>query len=319
MSHRYLKILVTFILLSCVITPQVSAYWEDHDLRGQYMFGYAGVEEDLATYVNEIQLNNIPANVETVVVTSAADDLRSRLSFLNSRGQRAVVILDSLLFRPDPALNTPCGTNSWRIRLDFVAKFDNWLTLNASAIVPANVAFLVVNTEVNNRCVAASQVDQAAQYVSSRLPLLPTVAGYDATRGAQPLPQTIPASLAGVAFYQYHILDPRTDASYQANLNYLKARMTPAQRLVLVPDGFYDSFHVADGWPKWYLGNLALNYANLAASDPKVVGLVFFRWPGFFEFGETKLGVRDLPQGVRDRHREAACILRLTNPFVAPC
>lgn len=318
MSQRLMRVLVMFLLL-CVLTRQVSAHWEDHDLRGQYMFGYAGVEEDLLTYISEIELNNIPANVETVVVTSASDDLRSRLAFLNSRGQRGVVILDSLLFRPDATLNTPCGANAWRIRLDFMAKFDNWFALNAQALVPANVAFLVVNTEVNNRCVSAGSVDQAAQYVSSRLPLLPTVAGYDATRGAQPLPQTIPTSLAGVAFYQYHILDPRTDVSYQANLNHLKARMTPAQRLVLVPDGFYDSFHAADGWPKWYLGVLAVNYAKLAAADPKVVGLVFFRWPGFFEFGETKLGVRDLPQGVRDRHREAACILRLTNPFVAPC
>ena len=95
--------------------------------------------------------------------------------------------------------------------------------------------------------------------------------------------------------------------------------MTAAQRLLLVPDGYYDSFHAADGWPKWYLGVLALNYAQLALSDAKVVGLIFFRWPGFTEFGETKLGVRDLPQGVRDRHREAACLLQISNPFVAPC
>jgi hypothetical protein len=95
--------------------------------------------------------------------------------------------------------------------------------------------------------------------------------------------------------------------------------MTPGQRLVLVPDGYYDSVHASDGWPKWYLGHLAVNYARLAQSDAKVVGLVFFRWPGFFEFGETKLGVRDMPQSVRDRHREAACALKISNPFVAGC
>jgi hypothetical protein len=95
--------------------------------------------------------------------------------------------------------------------------------------------------------------------------------------------------------------------------------MTPEQRLILVPDGYYDSSHVADGWPKWYLGTLALNYAQLALADPKVVGLVFFIWPSFTEFGETKLGVRDLPQSVRARHREAACLLGIENPFVTPC
>ncbi len=319
LAGEAMGVLVTMLLLLCVPIPQAQAHWEEHDLGGQYLFGYAGVEEDLLRYVSEVELNNIPANVETVVVSSASDDLGPRLAFLNSRGQRAVVILDGLLFRPDAALITPCGQNAWRTRLDFKAKFDNWLTLNAHSLIPQNVAMLVVNTEVNNRCVSAASLDEVTQYVGSRLPVLPTVAGYDATRGAQPLPEIIPASLAGVAFYRYHVLDPRTEVTYQASLNHLKARMTPAQRLVLVPDGFYDSFHVADGWPKWYLGVLALNYARLAAADQKVVGLVFFRWPGFFEFGETKLGVRDLPQSVRDRHREAACMLGLTNPFVAAC
>jgi hypothetical protein len=318
-SVEAMRIFVATLLLLCVVSPQVSAYWEEHDLGGQYMFGYAGVEENLFTYIGEIEFNRIPANVETVVVASASDDLGSRLAFLSSRGQRAVVILDGLLFRPDPALITPCGANAWRSRSDFRLKFDNWLMLNAPNLVSQKVAILVINTEVNNRCVSAASLDEVTQYVSSRLPALPTIAGYDATQGAQPLPQTIPASLAGVAFYRYHVLDPRTEATYQASLNHLKARMTPAQRLILVPDGFYDSFHIADGWPKWYLGVLALNYASLAAADPKVVGLVFFRWPGFSEFGETKLGVRDLPQSVRDRHREAACMLGLSNPFVAPC
>jgi hypothetical protein len=311
--------LVSIFLLTFVLVSQARAHWEEHDLAGQYFFGYAGVEENLSTYIAEIEANNIPSNAQTVVVASASDDLRPRLAFLKSHGQRAIVILDGLLFRPDSALNTPCGANAWRIRLDFKAKFDNWLTLNAQSIVPETVAILVVNTEVNNRCISAASLDEATQYVNSRLPALPTIAGYDGTRGAQPLPETIPASLAGVAFYRYHVLDPRTETTYQNFLNHLKARMTPAQRLLLVPDGFYDSFHVADGWPKWYLGILALNYAQLAFNDPKVVGLVFFRWAGFFEFGETKLGVRDLPQGVRDRHREAACILRITNPFVAAC
>lgn len=310
---------VMALLLLLALVTQAGAHWEEHDLMGQYLFGYAGVEDDLAAFVGEVERNNIPANAQTVVVGSAADDLGPRLAFLNSRGQRAVVILDGLLFKQDPALSTPCGQNAWRARFDYKAKFDNWRALNAQSLVTEKVAMLIVNTEINNRCVSAASLDEVAQYVGSRLPALPTVAGYDGTRGAQPLPETIPASLAGVAFYRYHVLDPRTEATYQADLAHLKARMTPEQRLVLVPDGFYDSFHAADGWPKWYMGVLALNYAKLAAADEKIVGLVFFRWPGFFEFGEMKMGVRDLPQSVRDRHREAACSLRLTNPFVAAC
>lgn len=314
-----MKILITMIVFLFICVPQASAQWEEHDLLGQYLFGYAGVEDDLIAFIGEVERNNIPANAQTIVIGSAADDIGPRLGFLNSRGQRGILILDGLLFRPDAALNTPCGQNAWRKRLDFKAKFDAWHALNAASLVPEKVAIVVVNTEVNNRCVSVSSLDEVTQYVNSRLSTLPTIAGYDGTRGAQPLPETIPASLAGVAFYRYHVLDPRTETTYQSHLAHLKARMTSEQRLVLVPDGFYDSFHAADGWPKWYLGVVALNYAKLAAADEKVVGLVFFRWPGFFEFGEMKLGVRDLPQSVRDRHREAACMLGLTNPFVTAC
>jgi len=89
---------------------------------------------------------------------------------------------------------------------------------------------------------------------------------------------------------------------------------TAAPQILLVPDGFWGSFLHANlnshlgtgaGWPKWYLGNVAVNYETFAISQPRVVGLLFFLWsspndPNF-------LGTKELPQSVRDRHREIAC------------
>ena len=314
-----MKPILTAILLLFFSVSQVSAHWDERDLLGQYIFGYSGVEHDLATFTGEIEANNIPTNVQLITVNAATDDIGPKVSFLNSHGQRAIVVLDNLLFKQDPKLNTPCGANAWRYRLDYKLKFDNWLMLNAAHVVREKVAILVVNTEVNNRCISLASLDEVAQYVGTRTPLIPAIAAYDGTSGAQPLPAAIPSSLAGIGFYRYHTLDPRSDPTYQSQLNHLKSRMTADQRLVLVPESFYDSFHEADGWPKWYLGVVALNYARLALADPKVVGLVFFRWSTWQEFGETKLGAVNLPQGVRDRHREAACMLKVTNPFVAPC
>lgn len=314
-----MKAILTTIVFLCLCVSQVNAHWEERDLLGQYMFGYSGVELDLARFMGEIEGSNIPTNVQLISVNAATDDIGPKLNFLNARGQRAIVVLDNLLFKQDSKINTPCGANAWRYRLDFKLKFDNWLALNAANVVREKVAILVVNTEVNNRCISFASLDEVAQYVGSRTPSIPAIAAYDGTNGAQPLPQAIPSSLAGIGFYRYHTLDPRTDPTYQTQLNHLKSRMTPAQRLILVPESFYDSFHEADGWPKWYLGVVALNYARLALADPKVVGLLFFRWSAWEEFGEMKLGAVNLPQGVRDRHREAACMLKITNPFVTPC
>lgn len=314
-----MKRISTVILLLILSVSQVSAHWEEHDLFDQYLFGYAGLDHDLFTFIPDIESNNIPTNVQMITVNTATDDVGAKVNFLNSHGQRAIVVLDNLLFRTDSTLNTPCGVNAWRHRLDFKTKFDNWLTLNAAHIVREKVAILVVNTEVNNRCISFTSLDAVAQYVGAKTPSIPVIAAYDGSNGAQPLPEAIPSSLAGLGFYRYHVLDPRTEATYQSHLNHLKSRMAPEQRLILVPESFYDSFHAAARWPKWYLGVLALNYAQLALSETKVVGLVFFRWSTWEEFGETKIGAVDLPQSVRDRHREAACMLKISNPFVAPC
>lgn len=317
-APRY-AIAAAALLISLLAPAQVAgAHWEFHDAGGQFLFGYAGVDENLEPYLNEIESQRIPTNAHTLASAAPTDDLAARLDLLRARGQRAFLVLDQLLFISDPNLQTPCAANSWRHRLNYQARFDAWLERNAARLTPEYVAVLVVNTEVNNRCVSFGSLDQVTQYVKAKLPALPTLAGYGRSTGAKPLPEAIPASLAGVALFKYRTLDPRADAEYQAELGLLKSKLTPEQRIVLVPDGFYDSGHAALGWPKWYLGHSALNYMQLALGDPLVVGLLIFRWPGFQE-GEAKLGTRDLPQSVRDRHRQVGCGLRIQSPLLATC
>lgn len=311
------QFIVAIFLTICLASP-ASAYWEFHDTDGQYLFGYAGVDENLSLYLSEIEANNIPTNAQVLVTSSPADDIRPRLDFLRSRGQRVLVVLDLLLFLNDTNLNTPCGAGSWRHRLNYQARLDNWLSLNGTHITPAYVAALVVNSEINNRCISSSSLDIVTQYVKEKLPSIAPVAGYGRSSGAKPLPDVIPSSLAGVAFFKYRTFDPQTDAAYQEDFNLLKSKLNPEQRIILVADGFYDSGHAALGWPKWYLGHAALNYMRLAQNDPLVVGLLIFRWPGFNE-GEFNPGTRDLPQNVRDRHRQVGCTLMIQSMLPNPC
>lgn len=313
-----IRLAAILLILSTLFTPSARAHWEEHDVNGQYMFGYAGTGDNLSLYMPEIESNRIPTNVQSIAVRAATDNLGAKLSYLKGRHQRAILVLDDLLFRNDPSLNTACGDFAYRPRLDFKTKFDNWLNLNRSYVTEEYVAVLVINSEVNNRCISFGSMDAVTQYVESKVPSIPTAAGYSGGGVSKDLPEAIPAALDGIIFFMYQVFDPRTDVAYQAGLNHLKSKMTPEQRLILVPDGYYDSGHMALGWPKWYLGYAALNYMNLALNDPKVVGLVIFIWPSFDEFGEHKLGTRDLPQSVRDRHRMVGCGLKIQNLLV-PC
>jgi hypothetical protein len=299
------------LLLTLLSLSSAGAHWEEPSPVAGYLFGYMGVDWDLHLYSAEVESNSISTNVQVLSAGASAESLAEKLDFLGARGQRAIIILDRLLFINDSTLRTPCGAHSWRSRLDFKAKFDKWLGVNRPHLSPERVAALVINGEVNNRCIPSTSLDAVTQYVKAQVPLIPAVAGYGRSDGAQPLPATIPAALDAVAFFKYRVFDPRTDAGYRAEYDSLKSKLTPEQRIILVADGFYDSGHAARGWAKWYLGHLAQNYMHMALGDPTVVGLVFFNWPGFAEGGETKLGTRDLPQSVRDRHREVSAGLNI--------
>lgn len=318
-QHRLLAFIVLLLVASTT-----NAQWEDHDLHGKYLFGYAGIgyvnEEGVPSLrLSEIETHGIPTNVHTLEVNTAADNLGARIQQLQTHGQRAALILDNLLFKNVPTLNTPCGEFSWRHRIDFQAKFDNWFAINSHHLNPQTVAVVVINTEVNNRCISHVSIDMVTRYVKSKLPGIPTVAGYGRSTGAAPLPDVVPPSLAGVAFFKYRTFDPRTDVAYQAEFNQLKSKLTPEQRIILVPDGFYDSGHAAMGWPKWYLGYLALNYMELALDDPKVVGMVVFLWSSFMDANGRVLGSRELPIGVLDKHRQVGCGLKIESPLSTNC
>jgi hypothetical protein len=321
-NKKLMKKLLVFIFLQIFIiqVSSVSAHWEFHDRDGKYLFGYAGVGDNPELYMPEIENNRIPTNVQSITVNTPLDDLRPKIEYLAARGQKVIIVLDNLLFRKDANLATPCGEFAVRPWLNYGTRFDDWLRINQNAVNSERVAALVINTEVNNRCITYNALDQVTKYVNGKTPSVPTVAGYGHSSGAMPLPEAVPASLAGVLFFKYVVLYPATDGEYQTDFQLLKSKLTPGQRIILVPDGFYSPSHAAAGWAKWHLGYLALNYADFAKNDDKVVGLVFFLWASFGD----NLGMRDLPQNVpqnvRDRHRSAACALgidSLQNGFCA--
>ena len=116
--------------------------------------------------MSEIESNRIPTNAHTLVTTSPADDLRARLDYLSAHGQRALIVMDPLLFIKVPSLNTPCGPEAWRHRLNYQERFDDWLEANGTHVTPGKVAVPVINSEVNNRCVSFGSLEQVTLYVT---------------------------------------------------------------------------------------------------------------------------------------------------------
>lgn len=62
------KVLIILFLISTFHVNTAFAYWEEYDVYGKYMFGYAGIEDNLSLYFPEVQSNRIPTNTHTLVV-----------------------------------------------------------------------------------------------------------------------------------------------------------------------------------------------------------------------------------------------------------
>jgi hypothetical protein len=285
------------LLASPLFAPVASAHWEFHDVSGQYLFGYTGVESAYE-YEQEVANSGIKTNV-TTLSTEYNTYLQPDIDHHNQFGKKVGIFLDNVLFQS--------ATPAWYLRPDYQWAFNNWYNLNKNYLTSNRVAFLIINSEANNRGLSAAALDTATAYVKTKLPALPTVVGYGfGDGGAGTTNLTLPAQPDGFAFWRYAVLHPETAGSeFQTLLTFFKARISPSQRLIIVFDAHYGPWHVNAGQTQEMVGDIAIRYADIARGDPKVVGMIGFTWASFGDI----LGLRDVSQGMRLKNVTASCKL----------
>ncbi len=113
---------------------------------------------------------------------------------------------------------------------------------------------------------------------------------------------TLPSGYDWVGFdcYGSFNLCARPAHSVPATLERLKSMMTPAQRIVLVPDGinFEEAHHYGAtvNGAEGDLGNRISQYLLLAMENPAVVAIFPYTWAVYGGDGTNTLGVRQLPE-----------------------
>lgn len=296
------------------------------------LWGYAGIAGPDTNWIGSVESSGITTNVASVDFPEGwtSTNLASITSEFQAAGVKSALFLDNVLFKQFYVTSSNCvdsdgiapdGPFVWGLRGNWQSRLANFFNTNGSYINTATTSFLIINGEVNNRCMNLDQVGTAATAVRSYFPSLPLVLGYGRSPGAQPAPAFIPASIDWVGFFKYGTFDPanpahpyNADNQYLVELNDLKTKLAMHQRIILVPDGFWATFlhknlnsHLGPGmgWPKWYLSSLALNYEAFAQADPLIEGMLVFLWPS--PSYPTFQGTADLPPSVRDAHRDIGC------------
>jgi hypothetical protein len=311
---------IAILLLNLLLIPAMSSA----EIR---FWGYTGIAGPGVNRLNEVTAAGIPTNIASVDFAAnwGSTNLGSITNSFQAAGVKAALFLDQVLFKkvyvPSSSCRDDGGAFSWRIRANWQDLLASFVSQNGPFISTNTTRFIVVFTEVNNACASLTEVQAAASAVKSYFPGIPTVMGYgfDGVTG-QPAPAYIPAAIDWVGFWKYGYFDPadpanpyNADGGYLNEFNRLVGKLSPNQRIILVPDGFW-ALHLhahlnsqngpGTGWPQWYLQYLALNYERFALAQPKVVGMIVFAW------GSSPpdiTGTVDLPQAVRDRHREIGC------------
>ena len=315
--HRLYRIAI--LLLGTVAVPAMS--------RAELRFwGYTGIAGPEVNYLDEVLSAGIPINVASVEFAEnwRLTDLGSITRSYQAAGIRSAIFLDNVLYTKIYVPSSRCRDNGgpfrWKLREKWQERLARFASRNGRHINPSTTLFLVVFSEVNNRCLSLPEVEAGANAVRSYFPEIPTVMGYgfDGSLG-QPAPAYIPSAIDWVGFFKYGYFDPANPAHpYNADGGFLTAfddlvsKLGPGQRIILVPDGFWAPHlhsHLPSnrgpgtGWPKWYLEQLALRYESFALAQPTVVGMILYAWSSEPHI----IGTRDLPRGVRDRHREIGC------------
>jgi hypothetical protein len=226
----------------------------------------------------------------------------------------------------------PNTDNRWGGRLEeLMTYFDPAYGQTVAQILndPANVAGVIVHSEINNACVPSSVIQTVAQRVRTYLPNVPVIGGYATSifwnSPTKLLPSGgFPAALTQVLFWSYGIYNPNDINAAKNYTNYtnypvgdsrnnhgfffnqydpaatwttwgsLLAKRTnnPSQKFVVVVEGFHgDDQQITHGLSVPDMGSLAQNWGTWIKGRPEVAGSIVFLWPNL---SATSLGSKSM-------------------------
>ncbi len=270
-------------------------------------FGFAVVDgglddpHDNSSKTNYIDEVGSFTNVAQMAVFSPTESLKPRLSKFKKAGVKAILHIEPLLFESKKDSNSPSG---FKISLRSNAKklWKTFVTINKKVLTPSNIAALYVIDEPVWNGVSLKELTFALKLVKDELPDIPTMSieAYPVVKQIM-----IPESLDWIGFDRYDSVDPKNDKAWLADLETVrKARTRKSQKIVIVASTQWLPFYLKDAGihPK-DMEKIAWSYYYVAKSQPDVIALVGYLWPGGLD-DPKQLGARNLPDNVKKALRK---------------
>ncbi len=236
------------------------------------------------------------SNLADILVVNPDDDLTLRIRQLNDFEMKAVLHLNELFFELIDA-NSPSEAN-YNLRSDYVERWAEFMLLNEAKLNASSIGAFYVGEEPTWNGVSFAELDAACTLVKSAFPSVPimVIEAYPSINDLQ-----IPTSADWIGFDHYFIKKPSENVQFLSELAALKNKFsTNEQRLVFVMDAHYIPWAHGDygGIVPTDLKAIAIDYFNMAISEPKTVAIIGYAWPSGFD-AEDMLGARALDDATK--------------------
>lgn len=159
---------------------------------------------------------------------------------------------------------------------DWQERWHTFVEVNGSRLTPDFVAAFLVMDEPLLRGLSWAQTAALVATVKGTLPDVATAVVENGELVEQ-LPSPLPPELDWVGLDSYGIRHPAYDPRYLSQLDSLRRRMLPAQRLVVIGDGWFGPVHSAAGLEPCDMADVAWGYFEVAM-ERDAVALIFFLW-----------------------------------------
>jgi hypothetical protein len=258
-------------------------------------FGFVGVDCGISDPINtRADVNYIDevspfSNIAHLCALNPNEYIIQRMATMINRDVLPILDVSNLLF-------TKVGAKLV-LRADYRSRMLAFISANKLARYQKYIGALYIVDEPFWNGLEYISLEAAVNFVKSVLPT-PPIMFIEAYPSLDQL--KVPANVSIVGFDQYQV-DPLLD-NYKNNLTKLKTKLGLGQRAMLVMDGEWTADPPGSSFPKEsYEANMP-HYYTLAQSDPMIIGMLVYIWPGGVS-SSNEYGVRNFPASTLEIYR----------------
>lgn len=254
---------------------------------------------DIETKTNYVDEVADFSNIADILVVNPTENIISRLDIMDKNSVKAMIHLNDVFFEKIDG-NAPSGAN-YNLRSDYKTRWNSFITTNNLKEHKNKIQVFYLGEEPTWNGITFNELKSASDYIKFTISDIPIML-IEASTVVNTL--QIPSSIDWVGFDHYFIKDPKNNTEFLNELSTVKSKLSNNQKLVLVMDTHYipEIHKDISNISKEEMKDVATSYYELAKSEPKVVAIIGYTWPGGFDT-PTALGARQLPQSVKDEYQ----------------